>query len=192
MGDMERTVTCNDERRLFVIPSGDGYSCLGYDVCYGHVEQLSRLLGRPDLAPVPSQRGTLEQYDAYMGLVGRAASAKLGTYFEPGTPPRVREILEEARKGRRRLVIHLGDRETGKAWGDRPDRGTVGRSMGPIQVPLLIANSRSTGGCAILTSSIVRIQDAGSKRDLYVHPSYAPAEPHAAPVPEPEAAGMRP
>ena len=117
---MDRTVTCNDSQGVFVLPSGKGFTCLGYDVCYGHVEQLSRLLGRPDLAPVPSQRGTLEQYDAYMGLVGRAAAANLGTYFESGTPLRVQEILEEARESRRRFTIHLGDRETGKAWGDRP------------------------------------------------------------------------
>ena len=61
-----------------------------------------------------------------------------------------------------------------------------------IKVPRLIASSRSLGGGAILTPSIVWIHDAVSQRELCVDPSYTPAEPPAAAVAEPEAAGMSP
>ena len=44
--------------------------------------------------------------------------------------------------------------------------------MGPVKVPLLIANSRSIGGGAILDFCIVRIRTAAGGRVLYQHPAY--------------------
>jgi hypothetical protein len=48
--------------------------------------------------------------------------------------------------------------------------GRKGRSMGPVKVPLLIANSRSMGGGAILDHCIVRLFVDG--REAYRHPKY--------------------
>src|SRR5690606_35600903 len=50
--------------------------------------------------------------------------------------------------------------------------GRVGRSIGALKVPLLIASARSSGGPAILTSCIVRLVDAATRRELYRHPEY--------------------
>ena len=50
--------------------------------------------------------------------------------------------------------------------------GTIGRSTGTIKTPLLISNSRSLGGGAILTDCIVKIVDVKTKRVLYVNPKY--------------------
>ena len=178
---MSEGVTTNDEQRLFVIPAGKGFSCLGFDVCYRESRQLAERLGRQDLMPREDEVGSLKQYDGYRELVKSIGSRDLGTWFSAETPEPVRRILENARLGRTRLRITLGDRETGEAWGGRPETGTIGRSMGPLKMPLLIKTSRSTGGGAILTDCIVRIEDGS--RDLYRHPDFHMPEPAAAPAP---------
>jgi len=190
-------ITLNDQQGLYVIHGASSISCLGYDVCYEESLQMSQKLDRPDLAPDPARKGTFEQYDNYLNLqdILFASKADLGTWFKLGTPPAVREILERYRKSGERLVMEYGDRETGRAWGD-VKRGTIGRSMGPMKSPLLIASSRSRGGGVILDDCIVRILDGDTKRELYRHPSYhvAPAQPQVeAEGPEPDAApGMAP
>lgn len=107
-----------------------------------------------------------------------------GTSYHDDTPREVIEILETARIYHQergpsewpRYRFHYGDPETGQDWGDVHDvRGYVGRSMGPIKIPLLIANTRSTGGGALLDGNIIRIRpSAGGGPDLYRHPTYKP------------------
>lgn len=93
------------------------------------------------------------------------------TTFDGGTDPKVEKILESARLSKTRLRLEYGDNKTGKAWGDSYT-GTIGRSMGPIKVPLLIKTVRSMGGQAILTANIVRITKGGT--EIYRHPKYQP------------------
>jgi hypothetical protein len=51
--------------------------------------------------------------------------------------------------------------------------GTVGLSLGPHQIPLLIHSNRSWGGCSILANCIVRIvASKAPHRVLYSHPNY--------------------
>ena len=50
--------------------------------------------------------------------------------------------------------------------------GTIWRSTGAKQIPLLIKNSRSTGGGSILDHCILKIVDVKSKRVLYQHEKY--------------------
>ena len=91
------------------------------------------------------------------------------TWYHAGTDPKVIEELGRAHNSRVR--IWLGDKETGKDWLEENDvTGTIGRSMGPIRIPLLIANSRSLGGGGILTDCIVRLAVDG--REVYRHPKY--------------------
>ena len=82
-------------------------------------------------------------------------------------------VLENARLNRTRLHISLGDTDTGRDWLEEFEtHGYVGRSLGPVKVPLLVANRRSLGGGAILTHCIVRIRTSGGGRVLYQNPKY--------------------
>lgn len=95
------------------------------------------------------------------------------TSYDARTIPEVIRILELCRQDRTRIRVHYGDVATGKDWMDVYDvTGKVGRSMGPIKVPLLIHNSRSMGGGAMLDHCIVRIVTSKGKRVLYQHPLY--------------------
>lgn len=119
-----------------------------------------------------------------------------GTSYAEHTPDAVIRVLEQARETRTRIRVRLGFTEqhedvlSGKAklgrdWLDEFEcEGTVGRSMGPQRVPLLINNSRSMGGGAVLTDCIVRIIETKTKRVLYSHPAYHHGEFKIVPVDE--------
>lgn len=96
-----------------------------------------------------------------------------GTSYHVQTPAAVIEVLERARQNRTRIHVSFGDAATGLDWLEEWDiTGYVGRSMGPVKVPLLIANRRSLGGGAILDHCIVRIRESAGGRILYQHPAY--------------------
>jgi len=96
-----------------------------------------------------------------------------GTSYDVRTPEEVVRVLEQARLNRIRLHISLGDTTTGRDWLEENDvYGYVGRSMGPIKVPLLIANRRSLGGGAVLDHCVVRIRKCAGGQVLYQHPDY--------------------
>lgn len=166
-------VTTNEGQRLFVIPSGGGYSCFGFDNCYRDTKALAERLGRVDLAPRREEIGTLAQYEQYQSLVRLACGRDLGTWYSPDTPARVREVLESARKNGTRLRLFYGDDVTGRDWMEEFDVvGTIGRSTGAMKVPLIITRECRHGGPAILDDRIVRIIRTADKRELYRHPQY--------------------
>ena len=96
-----------------------------------------------------------------------------GTTFHNETPIEVCNILNDAISSRlsKRIRIFFGDKETGKDWNEFYDNiGYVGRSTGLIKIPLMIHNTRSTGGGAILDHCIVKI--TVDKKTVYQHPKY--------------------
>ena len=96
-----------------------------------------------------------------------------GTTYHPETPHKIKAVLEEARKYNTRIILDYGDPKTGQSWGEVYDiKGRVSRSMGPTKVPILLYNSRSIGGAAILDHCIVAIHTSKGKYPLYVHPEY--------------------
>jgi hypothetical protein len=95
--------------------------------------------------------------------------------FDKGTPPEVASAVNALRDNGHRARFFFGDRKTGRDWMEEwMVMGTIGRSTGPCHIPLLIHNQRSMGGPALSTSSIVRIIDMQTGRELYKHPAYNP------------------
>ena len=106
-----------------------------------------------------------------------------GTSYHVDTPKKVIDVLEKARLSREcasesmpyRLRIYLGDTKTGRDWEEIYDvTGYIGRSTGTIKIPLLVHNSRSTGGPGMLDHCIVKIRHANKRTGgvLYQHSKY--------------------
>lgn len=113
----------------------------------------------------------IHEWTGPTGVKFRDIAEPSGTYYRDTTPRPVIDALERARQNGARVRLFLGDSKTGKCWHEENDVcGTIGRSMGPIKVPLLIANSRSTGGGAILCDCIVRLLVNG--QEAYRHPKF--------------------
>lgn len=94
-----------------------------------------------------------------------------GTYYNEKTSDEVIRVLENSRKNNSRIRVFYGDTETGRDWLEIYDTiGTVGRSTGDINIPLLIKTTRSFGGGALLDHCIVKITI--DKRVVYKNPKY--------------------
>ena len=89
------------------------------------------------------------------------------------TSSRVAVLLNRLTESKQRIRLVYGNTETGKDWLQEYDVvGSIGKSTGTNQIPLLISNSRSTGGGAILEDAILKIVDVKSKKVLYQHDKY--------------------
>ena len=85
----------------------------------------------------------------------------------------VATLLNNLSMSQQRIRLVYGDTNTGIDWLEEYDViGTIGRSTGIKQIPLLIKNSRSTGGGSILDDCILKIVDVKTKRILYQHEKY--------------------
>ncbi len=94
-----------------------------------------------------------------------------GTSYHEDTTDEIIKVLEEARIHNKRIRIFYGDTETGRDWMEVYDTiGTIGRSCGEVKIPLLINNSRSYRGAAILDNCIVKITI--DKRVIYQNVKY--------------------
>lgn len=96
-----------------------------------------------------------------------------GIFYDKRTSQEVINVIESARADGRRVRLSYGDTETGRDWQEQHDIvGRIGRSTGPVNVPILMHNRRSIGGPAILDCWIVRIVSSVGGRVLYQHPKY--------------------
>jgi len=159
---MQTGITLNREQKLYVIPSGSGYTCFGFDnAALHHLQMLTQLvsLSMPSRQPggegptlmdkvfqhplawKESDWGQVSGYDKYQKVLSlwSQSAASERTYFDPGTHPEVCRILERARKSGVQLRLFLGDTQTGRDWMEENDVvGRIGRSTGQMKVPLLI------------------------------------------------------
>lgn len=96
-----------------------------------------------------------------------------GTTYHEHTDPKVAAIIEGARIRGHRIRLFYGDTETGRDWMEEHDvMGTIGRSMGPVKIPIIMCNKRSMCGPGILDHCIVKIMATPGGRVLYQHPKY--------------------
>lgn len=125
----------NREQRLYVIPCGSGFSCLGFDVAKRKTASVAEWLQRPDLMP-PARVGTVKAWRAYQAAMraGAMAASTTGQKCEADLTPALRGL-----EGRRVEVI---------APGENPRRFYVGKSTGWLPIHLEIARRDSHGGGA--------------------------------------------
>jgi len=98
-----------------------------------------------------------------------------GMYFHAETSLAVCNALNAARQSGKRIRVWLGDK-LGKSWLDEHDvEGYVGRSGGRIKIPLLVSNSRSLGGGALLDHCIIKIKETRGAV-TYIHPKFSMPE----------------
>ncbi len=143
-----KTVTVNDEQKLFVIPSGDGYSCLGFTVCENRRKRYAKWLGCP---LSPATIGSIEQYNSYDDLIKRICSRCLTENIrcDADLCPQLTGL-----EGKRvEVVTHY----------DEKRRFYVSRSTGPMQIHLEISTRRSTGGNAADESGYKSVRVIGNR-----------------------------
>lgn len=79
-----------------------------------------------------------------------------GTTYDTMTNENVANVMEQCRENKTRVHIHYGDTHTCEYWSD-VETGTIGRSMGPMKIPIIVHNARSMGGSGILTRCVLKI-----------------------------------
>jgi hypothetical protein len=131
--------TLNAEQKLFVIPSGSGYSCLGFQVCEDRAIRLGSELVKVCHSSgfrieQPAIFETLERYEQYQRMVNYAREhhRKTGYQFQCELHPQLKGL-----EGKRVEVVNANG-ET--------HRFLVGKSTGWIPCHLAIARRNCLEG----------------------------------------------
>lgn len=178
----------NAEQRLYVTDNGHGISCFGFDNCFQEAHQLAQVMNMA--GPTPDMLGTRECYALNKSLHAAFAThpASKKTWYRAGTPKKVAAILEAARSSfcdnrHQGTILRLfyGDPQTGRDWAEEHECiGFVGRSMGPMRLPLILEpllddvreiTSSSYGG-SINTVNVLRIIDVRRAEEVYRAKNY--------------------
>lgn len=136
----KRKVSVNAEQELYVIPCGNGYSCLGFDVLITRYNAIAAWLRKEGLQQTdlpPDARGSMRAYTAYRTLLDRA-----GAYCQRNRlrcPAELTPQLTGLEGKRVEVVNRHGERR----------RFIVGKSTGWLPIHLEIARRNSSGGPAI-------------------------------------------
>ena len=133
-------VTVNAEQELYVIPCGEGYSCLGFDVLLARHNAVAAWLRSEGLQAddlPPEVRGTMPAYHAYTALMDRAASYCQRNKLR--CPAELTAQLIGLEGKRVEVVDRYGQRR----------RFIVGKSTGWQPCHLEIARRDSSGGPAV-------------------------------------------
>lgn len=171
-------ISINAVQQLYVIDCGEGYTCFGFANARDHANLIAHKLDRADLAFADEDYATLAGYDKYRNAVAAWSQSPLTrtTYFDPGTDAEAAKVLEFCRSGERKVRLILGDTNSGEPWLEEHDVvGQIGRSLGPLRVPLLIEPGEH-GGSAILCAHLLAIVDWTSGDFLYRHGAYREAD----------------
>ena len=97
---------------------------------------------------------------------------KLEVYPNISNSDKLIDVLEKCIANRTRVRIWYGG-EDGRSWLDEFDMiGRIGYTCGAIKIPILVANSRSYGGGAILTGHIIRIDEVATGKVLFMQDNF--------------------
>lgn len=127
----------NEEQRLYVLKSGDGYSCLGFDVAERWLQDVLAWLpgtARNALPQATAAKGTREHYEFYRAVMAAGASHAAAT--KTRCPAQLTPQLIGL-EGKRVEVLEADGAKR---------RFYVGKSTGWLPIHLEIANRNSTGG----------------------------------------------
>ena len=148
-------ISINQKQRLYVIPCGKGYSCLGWDVCQKWTEALHKELVKIDIAWAHKfkshyPKGTYLAYNKYEEMIAAACAINYNTGY------RFTYQLEP------RLIGLEGKRVEVTSKDGSKRRFYVGKSTGCIPIHLTIAKRTSIGGpevCILDTDTIKVVGD---------------------------------
>lgn len=138
MSATKKEVTINAEQKLFVIPCGEGYTCLGFDVCHDRLVRLARELRGlgyyEALVQASATPGTIESYKNYDALstLAMGHTTRTGYRFTCELDPKL--IGHEGKQVR--VVNRLGETET--FW--------LGKTTGWIPCHLAIKSRKDNFG----------------------------------------------
>lgn len=88
------------------------------------------------------------------------------TYYHTDTPSALVDVLEDAIQNERTVRIYYGTPTTGAI--DRAVVGTISRSPGSVQIPVVVGPASPTGE-PLLDHLIVKMDDLASGNVLYWH-----------------------
>jgi hypothetical protein len=127
-------ITINEEQKLYVFNIGNGFSCLGFDICENRKAKLAIELGKDIL---PTKKGTIESYKEYDRLISIASEKNRKTGWKSKS-----ELIPEfiGKEGERvEIVDQYGEKR----------RFYIGKSTGFIPCHLEILRSNSSGGGSV-------------------------------------------
>ena len=113
------------------------------------------------------------------GIDSKQYQVCAGTFYHADTLYDVISWLETFRERNQRIRVTFGTVENGQVIETHKRVGYVGRSFGPVKVPLLVYSNRSYGGEAISTDRIVMIEYANKRyceKVVWSHPAYQTVE----------------
>jgi len=129
----------NREQRLYVMPSGNGYSCYGFDVLHRKLNALAAEMGVP---VVSKRKGTKKQFFEYSKLLD-AAYARF-----KATGKKIECELHKPFIGLEGKRVEVVQTDGGTR------RFYIGKSTGWMPCHLEVHNSRSIGGIQVMEFNI--------------------------------------
>lgn len=140
----QKKVTINNEQGLYVIPSGNnGFSCLGFDVVINKIKALCTEMNLPYNGVV---RGSIEAYNTYLNILEEAYKKYEATGWKSKT-----ELYEP-------FIGHEGKRVEVEYLDGEKERFYIGKSTGWIPCHIMVKQSNSVSGCAVLRNFIKRFR----------------------------------
>lgn len=170
-------VTINNQQRLFVIESEGGVSCLGFDVVD---EQRRYIAAELKIELHDAAIGTLEAYEQHQSLVRlwceKAKEDKSMIFFGSlSVPLALQKVLRKLVKTTELVRIMLGDPATGTVWMEEHDVvGSIGLSMGPMRVPLLVPEGERYG-MTLLCDNVLMVKNWETSEVLFSRPFTLPS-----------------